>query len=134
MHLENVAFEVRDAAELGHEGQFDLILAFDAIHDQAKPDRVLHNIARALKPDGTFLMQDIAGSSHQDVQHPLGTFLYTVSCTHCMSVSLGPGGPGLGAMWGKEMALRMLRENGFRELRCEQLPHDPINFYYIARV
>lgn len=51
---------------------------------------------------------------------------------HCMSVSLANGGPGLGAMWGKETALRMLEEAGFQEVRVEQLPHDPMNFYFLA--
>jgi hypothetical protein len=112
----------------------DLITAFDAIHDQTRPDAVLRNVARGLRPGGVFLMQDISGSSHveRDVNHPLGTFLYTISLTHCMSVSLAGGGPGLGAMWGKDTALRMLREAGFGDVRVETLPHDIMNFYYVA--
>jgi hypothetical protein len=51
---------------------------------------------------------------------------------HCMSVSLASGGPGLGAMWGKEKALEMLRDAGFGQVRVESLAHDPLNFYYIA--
>ncbi len=133
--LGNVRFETRDAAELGATERFDLITAFDAIHDQALPDAVLAAIARALRPDGLFLMQDIAGSSHvhRDVEHPLGTFLYTVSCMHCMTVSLARGGAGLGAMWGVETAQRMLAEAGFGKVAVTSLPHDAINFYYTAR-
>jgi hypothetical protein len=52
---------------------------------------------------------------------------------HCMSVSLAGGGPGLGAVWGKELALRMLAEAGFRDVRVDTLPHDPINYYYVAQ-
>jgi hypothetical protein len=65
---------------------------------------VLAGIARALRPGGVYLMQDIAGSSrmHENLDHPLGPFLYTVSCLHCMSVSLAQGGAGLGAMWGEQ--------------------------------
>jgi 2-polyprenyl-3-methyl-5-hydroxy-6-metoxy-1,4-benzoquinol methylase len=134
--LTNVRFEVRDVAAMREERRFDLVTAFDAIHDQARPAQVLENIAAALRADGTFLMQDISGSSHvhQDIAHPLGTFLYTVSCMHCMSVSLAGGGPGLGAMWGKEKAVAMLREAGFRRVRVESLPHDAMNFYYVASV
>jgi hypothetical protein len=127
-------FEATDAAAMNDSRAYDLITAFDAIHDQARPQRVLANIAAALRPDGVFLMQDIAGSSHvhQDVSHPIGTFLYTISCMHCMSVSLACGGPGLGAMWGREKATAMLREAGFGHVRIESLPHDVINDYYIA--
>lgn len=132
--VSNVRFEVRDVAALSEKGAFDLVTAFDAIHDQAKPDAVLRNVAAALRPGGTFLMQDISGSSHvhADKSHPFGPFLYTISCMHCMSVSLASGGPGLGAMWGKETALRMLAEAGFGAVRVESLPHDPLNFFYVA--
>jgi 2-polyprenyl-3-methyl-5-hydroxy-6-metoxy-1,4-benzoquinol methylase len=134
--LSNLRFEVMNAAEMREGRRFDLVTAFDAIHDQARPAEVLRNIAAALRPDGTFLMQDISGSSHvhQDIGHPLGTFLYTVSCMHCMSVSLAAGGPGLGAMWGKEKALEMLGEAGFRRVHVASLPHDAVNYYYIASV
>lgn len=130
----NVRFEVCDAASLGEESQYDLITAFDAIHDQADPAAVLRNIHRALRPGGTFLMQDIAGSSHvhNNVEHPIGPFIYTISCMHCMTVSLAAGGAGLGAMWGRELAEKMLHEAGFHKVRVEQLEHDFINYYYIA--
>ena len=51
---------------------------------------------------------------------------------HCMSVSLAAGGPGLGAMWGREKALEMLAAAGFTNVRVAELPHDPINYYYVA--
>ena len=43
------------------DGFFDVITAFDAIHDQAEPEKVLVNIRKSLKTDGIFLMQDIRG-------------------------------------------------------------------------
>ncbi|EMR04712.1 class I SAM-dependent methyltransferase [Cesiribacter andamanensis] len=133
--LPNVSFEQMDAAALQDEAQFDLITAFDAIHDQPRPAQVLAGIHRALKPDGYFLMQDISGSSHveEDMNHPIGTALYTISLMHCMSVSLAADGPGLGAMWGKETALKMLSEAGFGEVVVHELPHDFQNFFYVAQ-
>lgn len=132
--LTNLAFECTDAAEWDATDAFDLVLAFDAIHDQPAPDRVLANIRRALRADGLFLMQDIGAAScvHGNMDHPVGPFLYTISCMHCMSVSLAGGGPGLGAAWGKELALQMLDDAGFNDVRVEQLPHDIINYYYVA--
>ena len=132
--LRNVRFVQDDVAEMSTDQTYDLITAFDAIHDQARPDQVLEAVYQALRPGGTFLMQDIAGHTHlQDNRaHPLGPFLYTISCMHCMSVSLAAGGPGLGAMWGREQALEMLEAAGFRGVRVQALPHDPINIYYVA--
>jgi SAM-dependent methyltransferase len=131
----NVRFEVRDAAALGEEARYDLITTFDAIHDQAKPAAVLKGIADALRADGVYLMQDIAGSSyvHNNMDHPLGPFLYTISTTHCMTVSLAQNGAGLGTMWGEEKAVGMLEEAGFGEVELKQLTHDFFNSYYIAK-
>jgi SAM-dependent methyltransferase len=133
--LANARFEVRDAAALGFAESFDLVTAFDAVHDQARPAAVLAAVARALRPAGTFLMQDIRGTSQleRDAEHPLAPFLYTVSCLHCMTVSLAAQGAGLGAMWGEQTARRMLAEAGFAHVDVRTLPHDPINQYYLAR-
>jgi SAM-dependent methyltransferase len=134
--LDNLELELADAAELGedHRGRYALITAFDAIHDQRDPAGVLAAIAAALAPGGVYLMQDIATSSHHhgDLDHPLGPMLYTVSCMHCMSVSLAQGGPGLGATWGRELAERMLGEAGFTRVEVHQLEHDLQNDYYVA--
>ncbi len=80
-------------------------------------------------------MQDIAGSSHvhNNMEHPLAPLMYTISCMHCMTVSLAQGGKGLGAMWGKELACEMLKDAGFNQIEVKELPHDPINYYYIVK-
>jgi 2-polyprenyl-3-methyl-5-hydroxy-6-metoxy-1,4-benzoquinol methylase len=133
--LDNVRFDVRDVSNIGDRERFDLITAFDAIHDQAKPDVVLREISNALRPGGTFLMQDILASSCLDKnrENPIAPFLYTISTMHCMTVSLAQGGAGLGTCWGRELAEKMLGDAGFRDTRVEKLPHDDMNYYYIAR-
>ena len=131
----NIRFEVKDAATLDENARYDLITTFDAVHDQAHPAAVLEGIARALKNDGVYLMQDIAGSSHvhNNLDHPLGPFLYTISTMHCTTVSLSQGGEGLGTMWGEEKATQMLAEAGFGSVEVRRLSHDIANTYYIVR-
>jgi len=131
----NVRFETRDVTALGETGRYDLITAFDAIHDQVDPAAVLRGVHSALKDDGVFLMQDIHGSCdvEKNVDHPAGTLLYTISTMHCMTVSLAGGGAGLGTMWGEETALRMLGEAGFANVTMHRLDHDFQNTYYVAR-
>ncbi|WP_416676766.1 class I SAM-dependent methyltransferase [Egbenema bharatensis] len=132
-NLSNVQFQVKDAATLEEFDRYDLITTFDAIHDQARPDRVLQNIYHALKPDGVYLMQDIHASTDVsgNLEHPVGTLLYMLSCMHCMTVSLAYGGMGLGTMWGQEKALQMLSDAGFTRVEIKQLAHDFQNDYYI---
>jgi hypothetical protein len=109
--------------------------AFDAIHDQAAPRRVLKGIRDALRPDGTFLMVDIATSSHleRNMENPLAPFLFTVSTMHCTTVSLAQGGEGLGACWGEEQARELLAEAGFTSVEVASVEGDPMNAYYLCR-
>ena len=136
--LRNIEFVTVDLSDFDNTAEpeaFDFITTFDAVHDQARPLSVLRGIHRALKPDGVYLMQDIKGSSqvHNNIAHPIGTFLYTVSCMHCMTVSLAQGGEGLGAMWGEEQTRQYLQNAGFRSIETHQLAHDIQNNWYVVR-
>jgi SAM-dependent methyltransferase len=132
--LTNTEFVVRDVAELDVEEEYDLVTAFDAIHDQAFPAQVLANIAASLKAGGTFLMVDVKASSHvhENLGLPASTFLYTVSLMHCMTVSLAQGGVGLGTAWGTQTATRMLSEAGFEQVDVKEVETDFFNAYYVA--
>ncbi|BBX73101.1 class I SAM-dependent methyltransferase [Mycobacterium shinjukuense] len=133
--LENATFENHDLAELDKAETYDLITAFDAIHDQAQPARVLKNVYRALRPNGVLLMVDIKASSRleDNVGVPLSTYLYTTSMMHCMTVSLALDGAGLGTVWGRQRATSMLADAGFDEVTVAEIESDVLNNYYIAR-
>lgn len=131
--LSNAGFRVGDSAEL--TGSYDLVTAFDVIHDLARPAAALAAIAAALRDDGVFLMGDIAASSRleENIDHPLGPGLYTFSVFYCLSVSLSEGGEGLGTAWGEQTARRMLAEAGFGHVDTRRVEGDILNVYYVAR-
>ncbi|ORB82988.1 methyltransferase [Mycobacterium kansasii] len=137
--LNNAAFERHDLAHLDEVTEkaaaYDVITAFDTIHDQAHPARVLANIHRALRPGGVLLMVDIKASSRleDNVGVPLSTYLYTTSMMHCMTVSLALDGVGLGTVWGRQVATSMLAAAGFGDVQVREIESDPLNNYYIAR-
>ena len=130
----NVSFVVADVAALAPETAFDLVTAFDAIHDQVDPARVLARIRAMLVPGGTFLMLDVHASSHleKNVATPTAAFVYTLSTMHCMTHSLAHGGAGLGTAWGLELAQAMLKDAGFTEIRVHERV-DPANTLFVAR-
>lgn len=133
--LTNATFVAADVTNLDSAETYDVITVFDAIHDQAQPARVLQNIYRALRPGGVFLMVDIKASSNleDNIGVPLSSFKYTVSTMHCMSVSLGLDGVGLGTVWGQQLATSMLADAGFGEVTVSEIESDPFNNYYVAR-
>jgi len=134
-NLEYIARDLSDFDRWAAPAAYDLVTTFDAVHDQARPLNLLKGIYRTLRDDGVYLMQDIRGTGHphKDVDHPLGTLLYTVSCMHCMTVSLAQGGEGLGAMWGEEKAREYLTRAGFRSIETRRLEHDIQNNWYVVR-
>jgi hypothetical protein len=133
--ITNATFERHDVAAMNVADAYDVITAFDAIHDQAQPARVLANIYQALRPGGVFLMVDVKASSRveDNIGVPLLPYLYTVSTMHCMTVSLALDGVGLGTVWGRQLATSMLADAGFGNVAVDEVESDPINFYYIAR-
>lgn len=137
--LSNLEFKVMDAALLKDntplKESFDYVTAFDAIHDQTRPMDVLRGIYHILAPQGQFSMVDIAAQSDlaDNLEHPLGPFLYTVSLMHCLPVGLINGGAGLGMMWGRQKAVTMLEKAGFQRVTVQEIPNDPFNFHFFCQ-
>lgn len=134
LKLNNTNFIQMDATSLKFSQKFGFIITFDAVHDQAHPDKVLKNIANNLSDGGTYLMVDIDASSNleDNLNHPLAPALYSISTTHCMTVSLAQGGMGLGTMWGIQKAETMLKEAGFKHIAQKRIESDIQNVYFIC--
>jgi len=132
--LRNVAFELRDAAELREREAFDLVTAFDTLPLQAHPGPVLRSIRSALRTGGVLLVRELraTGRLERDADHPLAPFLYTLSCLHALSVSLAGDGAGLGAMAGPEATLRLLREAGFEKVETWPPPEGGVHLLHVA--
>ena len=137
--LANLDFVTMDASILKDnpdlKDSFDYVTAFDAVHDQTRPLEVLQGIHRSLAPGGVFSMVDITAQSNlaDNLDHPMGPFLYTVSLMHCMPVGLVDGGHGLGMMWGREKAVELLKAAGFKNVQAQEIPEDPFNLHYFCR-
>ena len=133
--LTNLHFKACDLSAEETVGAYDLVTAFDAVHDQADPKGFLQLVRRSLRQGGVYLMQDIGGSRdlEKNIANPFAPLLYTISSMHCTPISIGQGGPGLGAMWGVETAEEYLAEAGFASVEIHRLPHDPLNAYFVAR-
>lgn len=134
MGLRNVEFAVQDVTRLPPGSSFDLITAFDAVHDQREPAMVLKGVCDALRPNGLFMMIEFKFESDiaDNVGNPFAALYYAISTMHCTTVSLAAGGPGLGAVWGDRTAKAMLRDAGFRRIERLDSPR-PQNCIYVCR-
>jgi len=137
--LKNADTCLKDAAFLKDDdrwhGTFDYVIAFDAIHDQSRPLDALRSVHHILADGGMFSMVDIAAHTrhYDNINHPMGPFLYAVSLMHCLPVGLVNGGAGLGMMWGREQATAMLHQAGFKEVQVHEIPHDPFNLHFFCQ-
>lgn len=117
---DRVTFEVANGTQLP-EGKFDLVTTFDVVHDAVDPVGLLTSIRRALKPDGTYLVQEVNISNDlKDNIKPMGKMLYSVSTLYCMTTSLAHGGAGIGSLMGEPKARELAAAAGFS--RFNRLP------------
>ena len=128
---------VKDAVSLPEHWveHFDIITCFDAMHDMSKPRVVLNGIHRALAPGGIFSMLELNVHSHpsKNIDNPRAIDGYVISLMHCMPVSLSfEDGVGLGTMWGREMAVKLLEEVGFADVIVTP-SKDKFNLIYVAK-
>ncbi len=131
---DNASFVVGTAAD-PPEGPFDVVCAFDVIHDLAEPYAALAGARRVLADDGVLVMIDSGAppTLTEQAELPWAPMMYGVSIAHCMTVSLAQQGEGLGTMWGREAALAALQDAGFGALETYPLKGDPMDLLYIGR-
>ena len=111
---DRLTFEQVPAERIPDAERFDLVMAFNCIHDMANPRGALAGIRRALKPGGVLLWSEAdMGDRLEENLTPNGRTAYGASTMHCMTVSLAQGGEGLGVVIGKSLAKALATEAGF---------------------
>ena len=134
--LTNVSFSVARAEDLPAGSGYDLILAFDCLHDMTFPERAAAAIRRAIADDGTWLIREIksSGDWQRDQRNPMLAMMYGSSVSVCMSSALSePGGAGLGTLGLPPPKLEALcRAAGFTSVVVHDVD-DPANLYYEVR-
>lgn len=85
---DRVSIHLRDAADPGIEGGYDLVTAFECIHDMSDPIGVLRTMARLAGEEGTVVVMDErTGVSFAD-RSEIEPFLYGFSVLHCLPVGM----------------------------------------------
>jgi SAM-dependent methyltransferase len=117
----------------GLPDSYDLITTFDVVHDSVDPRGLLRAIRRALKSDGTYLVQEINSQDRLEQNiGPLGAVKLGASVLYCMTTSLANGGAGLGTIGLPESRLReFCLEAGFQNVR--RIWENPFRVVYEVR-
>jgi precorrin-6B methylase 2 len=105
-----------------HENEYDVIMTFDVLHDAPDPKELIRQARAALKPDGVWILGDVAGkaSVRENVTKNAGAGMQLAFSTClCMACSLSTkDGAGLGTLgFSVPVAEKMLKEGGFQSVR-----------------
>jgi SAM-dependent methyltransferase len=136
---ERVSFHLVDAAAAstgaGSEvGGYDLVTAFECVHDLPDPVSVLARARSLVRPGGTVLVMDekvpetFTGAGDQVEQ-----LMYGLSLLICLPDGLShPGSVGTGTVMRPDTLRGYAREAGFVDVQVLPLDHDMFRFYRLT--
>jgi 2-polyprenyl-3-methyl-5-hydroxy-6-metoxy-1,4-benzoquinol methylase len=132
--LTNIHFECKDVADLEDADRFDVITDFGAVREQPRSREALQNIARALRPGGIFLMQEISVSKEVDESFdlPADSPLYTLTSLQRMAEGREEGNGRSGTSMSEQELRNLLLAAGFDAATTRRFPHHVYNCYFIA--
>jgi 2-polyprenyl-3-methyl-5-hydroxy-6-metoxy-1,4-benzoquinol methylase len=96
---DRVRFELRDAADPAIEGNYDLVLSIEMLHDVPDPVGILTTMKRLAGESGALLVVDERTEAGFAVPATeMERLFYAFSTLHCLAVSLQDGGVGTGTV------------------------------------
>jgi 2-polyprenyl-3-methyl-5-hydroxy-6-metoxy-1,4-benzoquinol methylase len=132
---ERIQFAVRDAADPQVNGRFDLVVAFECVHDMAHPVEALRAMGGLLAPNGALLIADekVAERFQAPGDH-LERLFYGFSILHCLPVgTTEQPSAETGTVLRPEILRRYAAAAGFRSLEILPIDHDLWRFYRLYR-
>jgi SAM-dependent methyltransferase len=128
---ERVGFAVRDAADPGLAGGYDLVTAFETVHDMAQPVEALRRMRGLVAEGGAVIVADErVGEAFSAPGTDVERLNYGFSVIHCLAVGLAERPS---AATGTVMRLPTLRayaqQAGFRDVEVLPIEHDFWAFY-----
>ena len=116
-------------------GGYDLVLAFETVHDLARPVEALATMRRLARPGGAVLVAEHrVGEAFAAPGDPIERLSYGISLLFCLPAALADGTPerpaaGTGTVLRPATLRRYARAAGFRDAEVLPIEHDLFRFY-----
>jgi len=125
---DRVRFEVRDAGDPALAGQYDLVTAFECVHDMSNPVEALATMRRLVRKEGGVLVVDERVGDRFTAQgNDVEWMMYGWSILHCLPVGMTYGhNGGTGTVMRTDTLRKYAEKAGF--LDVEILPIE--NFFF----
>jgi 2-polyprenyl-3-methyl-5-hydroxy-6-metoxy-1,4-benzoquinol methylase len=127
--ITNVQLQTKAIEDLDAAAVYDVVCAFEVIHNLPDPYAALAQARELLVDGGMFFMYETNALSRRatDIELPWAGPIYTASLLSCLTVSLAHDGAGYGAMWGVQTAGGLLADAGFEEIGHREVIDDPVH-------
>jgi 2-polyprenyl-3-methyl-5-hydroxy-6-metoxy-1,4-benzoquinol methylase len=128
---DRLSFTHADAADV--TGSYDLVTAFECVHDMSDPVAVLSTMRSLALPDGTVLVMDERiGESFAPDAGPVEEFMYGWSVFHCLPVGMVDDGVGTGTVMREETLRAYATDAGFSEVEVLPIENEFFRFYRLT--
>lgn len=130
-----VAVQVRDARDPGLAGRYELVCAFETLHDMGDPSAALAACRSLVAEDGVVLVGDMAGAEEFSAPgDELQRFLYAFSVLHCLPVGIADAprpaeSAAIGTVLRPGTLERLVTDAGFATITPVDVAHDKWRFW-----
>ena len=131
---DRVTFAVRDAADPRLAGRYDLVTAFETIHDMAQPVEALQSMRALAGPGGAVLIGDErVGETFIAPGDDIERLNYGFSVLHCLPVGMAESpSAGTGTVMRPDTLRRYAADAGFQGVEVLPIEHDFWWFYRLT--
>jgi 2-polyprenyl-3-methyl-5-hydroxy-6-metoxy-1,4-benzoquinol methylase len=131
---DRVRFHARDAGDPTLAGRYDLVTAFECVHDLSRPVEVLRTARRLLGDGGTMLIVDErVAETFTAPGDDIERLFYGFSVFCCLPAGLAEQpSAGTGTVMRPETLRRYAAEAGFRTVEILPIEHDLFRFYRLT--
>ena len=130
---DRVAFHTADAAWSGDEAGYDLVTAFECVHDMANPVEVLASMRRMVSPTGSVVVMDErVGEAFAGAADEVEQLMYGMSLMICLpdGMSHSPSAA-TGTVMRPAQLSAYAEQAGFRDVEVLPIENDLFRFYLL---
>jgi ubiquinone/menaquinone biosynthesis C-methylase UbiE len=131
---DRVTFHHAPIEDASLTGPYDLVTAFECLHDMPYPVEALRKMRELASPGGTVLIADeAAGDSLEENCNFLGNFFYNCSVLHCLPQAMGfPETAATGTAIGAATVRRYAEQAGFTRVEVLDIENPFFRFYWLT--
>lgn len=131
---DRVMFHLASAEHSPLNGSYDLVTAFECLHDMSYPVEVLKMMRGLAQPNGAVLIADeAAADSLEENRNFLGQHFYNWSVLHCLPQAMvAPNAAGTGTVMRPAVLKGYAREAGFSKVEILPIENASWRFYRLT--